>query len=195
MSYRYLTDRLPDRRPLALLDIGCSDCREGEALLTAGVSLTGIDQDEVTIQAAQRRLPQATFRCADAADFNGHVEGRFEVVLIRRPDLFAQPDRWRRVVRRLPQLLTANGGLILTTISAAEATLAERWLLESGFVITSKEELTMTDETMIITASMDEKTDEKTEVKTEKGPFKPFKSWDEGATVPVCDLTTGKCSD
>lgn len=141
----------------------------------------------MTIQAAQQRLPQATFRCAEASSY----EGRFDVVLIRRPDLFAQPDRWRGVVRRLPQLLTASGCLILTTISAAEAILAERWLLESGFVITCKEELPMTDETKIITATKDEKA----EVKVEKGPFKPFKSWDEGATGPVCDITTGKCSD
>lgn len=49
----------------------------------------------------------------------------------------------------------------------------------------------MTDESKRITAT----NDQKAEVKTEKGPFKPFNSFDEGAPSPVCDLTTGKCSN
>ncbi|HEY3383498.1 MAG TPA: methyltransferase domain-containing protein [Vicinamibacterales bacterium] len=130
-TYRWLVERLPGERPLRLLDLGCGECLEAEALLAAGVDVTGLDIDEAAVDSAQARVANATFACEDASAARRGEE--FDVVLLRRPDLAAQPDRWQRVFLSVRQSLGAAGQIMVTTPGRREADLACRWLEQSGF--------------------------------------------------------------
>lgn len=192
--FAHLIARIPPERPVQVLDLGCSECLEGEALLAAGVGLTGVDQDEVSIRAAGRRLPNATFVCADAAELPDDWRGRFGMILIRRPDLLAQPERWRLVFGRLSGWLSAGGRVVVTTVSAGEAYLVAQWLAESGFDMTDREELPMTDEAKIMVGVISAKPAAGNEKTPQTLPKRVVK-WDDNEAGPVCDLETGKCSD
>jgi SAM-dependent methyltransferase len=124
-------ERLPGARPLRVLDLGCGECLEAEALLAAGVGVTAVDIDEAAVDSARARVANATFACEDASV--ARVGGELDVVLLRRPDLAAQPDRWQKVFLSLRQSLVAAGQVIVTTPGRREADLARRWLEGSGF--------------------------------------------------------------
>lgn len=125
---------LPSRKGIRLLDIGCGAAEEAGELLASGkvADFLGVDLDERAIAEAQARWPQARFICEDAARLSPEAVGRFEVILIRRPDLLAQPARWHQVFLRLPDLLRPGGRVIVTLIGEDEAALARRWLEEAG---------------------------------------------------------------
>jgi len=188
---------LPAQRPLALLDIGCGECLEGRALVEAGVRLTGIDQDEVAIREARRCLPEATFASGDATDPPVAWWGRFDAVLIRRPDLFAQPGRWQQVFAALPAYLTKSGTVIVTTVSAAEADLAERWLRESKILITTAEEAPIMDEARILVGYGVRETPPAGPKPAQAAPRISIIKWDadDAALGPICDMETGLCTD
>lgn len=123
---------LPPTRPLSLLDIGCGDCEEGEALIDAGISLTGVDQDGETIEKVAERLPEGTFITADAEHWNPAREDGFDAILMRRPDLFHRSRSWEGVFSHLPSLLADDGIVIVTTIGEGEATFATKMLEKSA---------------------------------------------------------------
>jgi len=57
-SFDWLIGMLPARRPLRVLDLGCADCPEGDALVAAGADLVGVDLDEAAIVAARAPAPR-----------------------------------------------------------------------------------------------------------------------------------------
>ncbi|WP_448592294.1 class I SAM-dependent methyltransferase [Thermoflexus hugenholtzii] len=135
---------LPSRRPLRVLLIGCGEGEEAAALADRlggpeAVRMVGVDLDELALARAQARVPWARFRCADAATLPPGWEGGFDLIVIRRPDLLAQPSRWRAVFARLPGLLAADGRLICTTISAGEARWVRHELSEAGWSLLHEE--------------------------------------------------------
>jgi SAM-dependent methyltransferase len=120
--------------PVRVLAIGCGDADEVGAWLATGRvrEVVGVDLDEEAVQRARARWPQATFLCADAAQLPDDFWHRFDVVLIRRPDLLAQPDRWRAVFAAIPSYLRPAGRVVVVVLGVAEEVLARRWLHAAG---------------------------------------------------------------
>lgn len=183
----------PGRRPLRVLSVGCGTCPEAELLASAlggpeALELMGIDLDEVAVQEARRRLPWAAFVCADAATPPVHWHRAFDLVLVRRPDLLAQPQRWQLVLRVLPALLTPEGRVALTCLGEGEAQLGRRWLAEAGFHILSEEPLQSPQEGWLLIAAL----------ASSGGAPQPVLEvpvvvW-EGGEAPTCDWRTGQCA-
>ena len=134
LSLLRLGQWLPATTPLRMLDIGCGTAEETGGQLASGTvtEFVGVDLDETAIIEARARWPGAKFICADAARLGPEYTLRFDAVLLRRPDLLAQPGRWRQVFKRLPTLLQAEGRVLLTLFGMAEASVAHGWLTAEG---------------------------------------------------------------
>ncbi len=143
---------LPPGVALRVLDIGCGAAEEAGELLASGRvrDFLGVDLDEGAIAEARARWPGARFVCADAARLSPGRIGRFDAILIRRPDLLAQPGRWRQVFARLPVWLSPGGRVILTLIGEGEARLARRWLEEAGLRVLHVESLPWPEEPILL---------------------------------------------
>ena len=188
-DFAWLIGMLPAGRPLRLFDLGCADCPEAEALVAAGADLVGVDLDEAAIVAARRRLPGARFNCGDAADeLRGH-EASFDVVLARRPDVAAQPRRWRQILASAAACLVPDGRLLLTTPGPEEARLAREWLAGAGFGRVDKTALDAAGERFVVTAS------EPAPRRASPGPPLPagVVRWGGDDEAEVCDVRTGTC--
>lgn len=83
---------------------------------------------------ARSRWPHLTFLCEDAARLSPEVVGRFHLVLIRQPDLWARPANWHQVFAALPPLLLPAGRVLVEVAGKGEAALAQRWLREAGLL-------------------------------------------------------------
>ncbi len=190
-TFEWITRRLPSARPLRVLDVGCGECPEGETLLVAGVSFTGLDLDEGAVSLACGRLPGATFICGDAASFKPEPATPFDVVFLRRPDLAAQPGRWRIALASMPAWLTPNGRVLLTTPGPGEARLGQRWLAEAGFAETTLEQSDEEGEGYVVTAMRPKAMS----VHEGKPMLEDVIVWqDDGSEpAPFCDPRTGMC--
>jgi len=148
----YLQPWLASTSPARLLDIGCGTAVEADPLLATGLiaEFVGVDLDETAVSQAQSRLPQATFICADAAALDG--DHSYNTILIRRPDLLAQPDSWQRVFANLNGLLTPSGRILVTVIGDGEAAMVRRWLAANAHPIAHEETLPLRDETTLFVA-------------------------------------------
>jgi SAM-dependent methyltransferase len=167
---------LPAGDSLHVLEIGCGVPEGlGQLLESGGVrEFVGVDLDEAAVRRARARWPQATFLCADAARLPPSLAGRFHVVLVRRPDLLAQPGRWREVLHRVPVWLHPGGRAVLSVTGQAEALVASRWLEEAGLRVTHREE----------------RADLGLRLCVAEAP--PVVVWD--GSGEVCDTRTGRCS-
>lgn len=143
---------LPTRRPLAVLDLGCSTCTEAEALVASGVTLVGVDQDEESVRAARARVPEASFVAARAESWEPGQAGRFDVALVRRPDLALGAAGWERAFARLPHLLGRDGLVLVTTPGKIEASLAASLLRGAGATGVETAELGATEENYLVSA-------------------------------------------
>ncbi len=143
---------LPPGDALRLLDIGCGTAEEAGALIASGRvrDFLGVDLDEEAIVRARARWRGTRFVCADAARLRPEHVGLFDVILLRRPDLLAQPGRWRAVFARLPALLSSGGRVIVTVIDEGEALLARRWLEEAGLCLLRVEPLPEPEERILL---------------------------------------------
>lgn len=189
-SFSWLGKYLPEQRPLRILSVGCGLCREGEYLLEKGAELTGIDLDEVSLAKARHRMPQAVFHCRDASQFEVPENQRFDVVLIRRPDIALHPQRWKQILIRSQNWLKGYGRVILTTPEKMEAQMIETWLqdMNHGEVIRMNENLEQEREVLVVNAAEVLNT-------PKPSPVLPLGviSWDDGEGL-MCDLETGQCS-
>ena len=143
---------LADKAPVRLLDIGCGTAVEAEPLLATGLiaEFVGVDLDESAVSLAQSHLPQATFVCADAAALDD--SHHYNVILIRRPDLLAQPSSWQLVFAKLPDLLEPSGRIIVTVIGEQEAALSRQWLTANALPIIHTETLPLAEESYLLVA-------------------------------------------
>lgn len=151
-SGQWIVRCLPSTRPLRVFDVGGSECPEGETLVASGAKLTGLDLDERAIVSARTQLPKATFIRGDAAAFMPDQGIAFDVVLVRRPDLAAQPVRWRRALASMRAWLTPHGCVLLTTPGPGEARLGQEWLDEAGFAETALKQIDEDGEAYLVTA-------------------------------------------
>lgn len=134
VSFPALRRWLPDMPSLRLLEIGCGAVEDVGEWLADGVGeYVGVDLDETAIAQARARWPGATFRCADAARLPPEYVGYFHAVLIRSPDVFAQPGRWQQVFAALPALIQPEGRVIVTLLGAREIIVAREWLVANGW--------------------------------------------------------------
>lgn len=152
-SFEWLLARLVPDPPRRLLDLGCGECREGPALVGAGVELTGLDADEHAIARARERTPGATFVCADAAALEPGWHEPFDVVLLRRPELAAALGAWERILWSIPWWLSRRGRVIVTTARAIEAELARAWLGQAGLAVDPAMRIGEPDERYVVTAA------------------------------------------
>lgn len=167
----------PPLDPLHVLEIGCGTAEALGQLLESGrvVEFVGVDLDETAIERARTRWTRAAFICADAARLPSSFDGSFDVVLLRRPDLFAQPRRWREVFGRISTLLRPGGRVIVVVIGEAEASVAYRWLEEGGLRVIQR----------------GEGSSPLLRVLVAEAPF-PV-TWEGPGEGMVCDARTGEC--
>ncbi len=184
-SFEWILSRLPPERPLRVLDVGCGDCPEAPALLAAGVELTGIDTDERAIVRARTTSPAAAFVCADAATLKPGWSAPFDVVLLRRPELAASPQAWRRIFSSIPSWLSPRGQVIVSTPGPSEAEAAGRWLDEAGLAAAPAVQLGAEQERYAVTA---------TRPVPATDPTTPVVWEDDSEPGAVCDLATGTCT-
>lgn len=172
-----------------MLDLGCSTCEEGKALLDAGAQLTCVDQDGVTMEQTAKRLPAATCITSDAARFTPESGERFDVVLFRRPDVAIQNERWHAAFVKIPSWIAKGGRVIVTTPGALEARIVRTWLKELGSDI--KEVLMdWQDERHVLIAEGIEPRDEQPRAQTLAEKL----AWKSDEVPMVCDVRTGKCT-
>lgn len=185
---------LPEKRPLRLLDVGCSDCAEGESLLRSGVTLTGIDLDEVTLREVRLRLPEARFIGADAATFKVNGEVCFDVVLMRRPDVLFQAQHWQKAFQKLPEWLQKDGTVWVTTPEQTEAAMAKNWLEKVGFQSVIVSETGIEDERFLIVETAYQPNE--TETDNTPPPLPNVLMWSDETddTSMACDIRTGQCA-
>jgi hypothetical protein len=193
-----------------VLDLGCSTCDEGYALVGAGVDLVGVDRDAVTLaETAQRfasfmdakrdaldpsneheELPKATFVACDAADFKLTDSQRFDLILLRRPDVAIQQEGWRAAFRKMPEWVAPKGQIIVTTPGAFEAKIAREWLQDLDLERIEERMISRKDEHYAVIARGVSAKDGKSNQKT----LAEALAWEPDVVPMVCDLRTGKCS-
>jgi SAM-dependent methyltransferase len=109
-----------DRPAGSALDYACGDGRILEQLAPYVARVHGWDSSPAMLQRCARRLPGAQLRHLDLADPDsaeparaaGAAADRFDLITVFRLFLNLEPDRRRRVARRLAGLL-APGGLLI----------------------------------------------------------------------------------
>lgn len=176
--------------PESLLDIGCGPCFEGEDLISRGIALTGIDQDEETVGRVQERLPEGRFITADAAVWLRETDSRYDAVLVRRPDLIFRSQNWHAVFQRIPLVLDPDGMVIVTTPGQSEAGMCEKWLRETADKV-SVSKIGHAEEAFLVKAEEIRKTDEKG---NDMNSLIQSLSWEDDQPHMVCDLRTGLCT-
>ncbi len=169
---------LPPASGLRILEVGCGDADDiGDLWATGRVAeLTGVDLDETAVVRARARWPQARFLCADAAHLPETYRHRFDIVLIRRPDLLAQPGRWQRVFAVARAYLRPGGRVVAVVLGVAEAAVARRWLERSGLDVVQAPDGGGTGEQVLVAQ-----------------PAAWPAVWDDAGDAAVCDTATGVC--
>jgi SAM-dependent methyltransferase len=188
-TFEGLLDRLPDLHSSRVLDIGCGPCTEAEALLARGVELTGIDQDEETMERVRERVPQATFITGDAQQWLQGSSGGYDVVLMRRPDVIFRNESWRRIFGLVPRAAGPQGLVVVTTPGRSEAAIAERWLREVADDVSTTQLEDDEERFAVVARSVHEKG-------TDMGTNSLIQqlAWYDDAPVMVCDVRTGQCT-
>ncbi len=102
---------LPDFR--RVLDVCCGPGRHARGLARAGYDVTGIDRDEVAIDAAAAAVPDATFLVLDQREL-GSLEGPYDAALILWQSFgyFGSEDN-DRILHDIASVLRPQGRLLL----------------------------------------------------------------------------------
>ncbi len=139
--------------PSRILDLGCADCKEGHVLSSyfggqpfgyqsEKVLVVGIDLDRKALERAELdyrieefsedqiwprmiRQPNYQFICGDAQQLTALVEGEFDVVVARHPNIAEQKPVWRVIFQRAAQVMKPGSLFIATSFSDIEHKMLE----------------------------------------------------------------------
>ncbi|MGW1316315.1 class I SAM-dependent methyltransferase [Streptomyces sp. NPDC002426] len=117
-AHRESLDRLLERLAphSRVLDVGSGTGRPtAEALAAAGHDVLGVDVSPVMVELAARRVPGATFRCADIREVPLEESG-FDAVCVYFSLLQMSRDEQRSLVHRLARAVRPGGHLVLATV-------------------------------------------------------------------------------
>jgi hypothetical protein len=108
--------------PNGILELGCGAFREAPlySVVFGTVQIIGIDRY------LPYAIPDALCIQADAAQLP--FSRRFDLIVIRHPDVDRHPDAWFAAITLTPDHLNDGGLLLITTYSAGEAIQARDWL-------------------------------------------------------------------
>ncbi|AGJ53216.1 class I SAM-dependent methyltransferase [Streptomyces sp. NPDC053741] len=99
-----------------VLDVGSGTGRPtAHTLAAAGHEVLGVDVSPVMVELASRRVPEASFRCADIRELPLEEEG-FDAVCVYFSLLQMSRDEQSSLVRRLAGALRPGGHLVLATV-------------------------------------------------------------------------------
>ncbi|MCC5792379.1 MAG: methyltransferase domain-containing protein [Legionellaceae bacterium] len=129
-----LLERLPKISPdytIRVLSLACGNAHEFRALAMAYPALTfectGIDNSEDMLEEARNiceNIPNVRFVHADATDIptlQSTIEGRFDLVFVRHPDIFNQQNTFNSILHHtVPAFIQAQGLLFCSTYHAEE---------------------------------------------------------------------------
>ncbi|MFD6279419.1 class I SAM-dependent methyltransferase [Streptomyces sp. NPDC060209] len=99
-----------------ILDVGSGTGRPtAHTLAAAGHEVLGVDVSPVMVELASRRVPEASFRCADIREAPLEEES-FDAVCVYFSLLQMSRDEQRSLVHRLAGTLRPGGHLVLATV-------------------------------------------------------------------------------
>jgi len=164
--------------PVRVLEVGCGTADDVGTLLASGrvAEYIGVDLDELAVVRARAQWPRATFLCADAAQLPEAYHRRFDLVLIRRPDMLAQPSRWRQVFAKVSAYLGDGGRVVVITLGQAEAAVARQWLEEAGMEVAQGDVPDGPMRWVLVAA-----------------PARRPHVWEDAEAAPSCDVGFGGC--
>jgi SAM-dependent methyltransferase len=144
-----------------ILDLGCGPCYEAHVLSSYfggepfgfdsdDVLVVGIDINEKEIEKARMEYseldfseeiikwveePNYKFIHGDARELRKLVDGEFDVVVARHPNVAEMPDNWYTIFREAREVLKPDGLLIATSPSDTEHEMMEEQIQRLGYKI------------------------------------------------------------
>ncbi len=144
-----------------ILDLGCGICYEAHVLNgyfgnkpngfeSEDVLVVGIDIDKKEIERARRdyskpdfseritklvEKPNYRFVHGDARQLRELVDGKFDVVVARHPNVSEIPDTWYTIFRESNDLIRPDGLFLATSFSDIEHKMLEEQVQKAGYKI------------------------------------------------------------
>ncbi len=124
-----------------IVDVGCGTCYEARVLSDFfGAVIVGIDEIEEDIKLSQALYriegeTRHTFIHGDARNLRQLVEGEFDVVVSRHPNVAQFPDVWQAIFEETYGVLRSEGLLLATSYRDAEHALLEEVVQRAGYRI------------------------------------------------------------
>ena len=119
-----------------VLSVGCGSFPTAGPLrrLFPAAMLVGIDHSLDDLRAGRGRWGVADVRLigGDAARMPLAGMARFDLILIRHPDVDRHPERWRQVCRALPRVLSPGGRVLVSCYAAHEMAAIRAGLIAGG---------------------------------------------------------------
>lgn len=116
--------------PRCALDLGCGDCRSRAAYYESGwpsdTLLVGLDLNFQALRQANRRA----IHLLQADLLHLPLRARFDLILMRHPDVARQPTAWQFALSHLDCWLTQSGAAVITAYSVPEMDTMRRWFPE-----------------------------------------------------------------
>ena len=116
--------------PRKVLELGCGAFAGALKIYSRGseMFLLGMDRDPQRLSQAHPQVPDAWFLQADITSLPLSLTYRFDLVVVRHPDIDRDPGEWRSSLAAAPGFLATSGWLVVTTYSAAELEQIRGWL-------------------------------------------------------------------
>ena len=122
-------------QPRHVLELGCGASPDALAFYSVNPKtlLLGVDRDPQALKQAGRHVPAARFMQADVGGLPIPLNLCFDRVIVRHPDIAKCPIAWKKSFTALPRVLSASGGLVVTTYTVPELEEVRNWLSMTTF--------------------------------------------------------------
>jgi SAM-dependent methyltransferase len=118
--------------PRRALDLGCGDCRDAAAYYESGWTpdtlLVGLDLDFHTLHQANK----SAIHPVQADLTRLPLRARFDLILVRHPDVARQPAAWEFALNHLIDWLADPGFALITTYGVSEVDSLRGWIAGSA---------------------------------------------------------------